>query len=73
MAVRLSALRTRHTLLPRNIIIRLGLLHRVDVGEVAGTSKINAASIFRVEMCRLVSLSELLGYWTLSIVRYSKS
>jgi hypothetical protein len=34
----------------------LGLLHHVDVGDVADVSDVRAASVFRVEICRLVSL-----------------
>jgi hypothetical protein len=33
----------------------LGLLHHVDVGSVADVSKVHIASIFRVDMYRLVS------------------
>jgi hypothetical protein len=31
------------------------LSHRVDVSEVADVLKVHAASIFRVEVCRLVN------------------
>jgi hypothetical protein len=34
----------------------LGLLHRVDVGDVADASEVHASSIFRIEVCSLVSL-----------------
>jgi hypothetical protein len=33
------------------------LLHRVVVGDIATVSEVHAASIFKVEVCRLVSLS----------------
>jgi hypothetical protein len=33
----------------------LGLLHRVDVGNVADVSEVHAPSIFSVEVWRLVS------------------
>jgi hypothetical protein len=37
----------------------LGLLHRVDVSDAADVSKVHAASIFRVEVCRLMSLCSI--------------
>jgi hypothetical protein len=33
----------------------LGLSHSVDVSEVSNVLKVQAASIFKVEVCRLVS------------------
>jgi hypothetical protein len=35
------------------MLIPIWLLHRVDVGDVANLSKVHAASIFRVEVCKL--------------------
>jgi hypothetical protein len=43
----------------------LGLLHYVDVDDVGDISKIHSASIFRVQVCRLVSFyvySVILNY-----------
>jgi hypothetical protein len=33
----------------------LGLLHHVDIGDVASVSDVHAATIFMVKMCRLAS------------------
>jgi hypothetical protein len=49
--------------LPRWLIVAVnyvfGLLHCVDVGDLADVSKEHAASIFRIEACRLIFCVEV--------------
>jgi hypothetical protein len=40
----------------------LGLLHFVDVGNIAGVSEVRAASIFRVEACQLVNFCVYIAF-----------
>jgi hypothetical protein len=45
-----------------NVVSVLKLLHCVDLSNVSSTSAVHAASIFRIEMCRLVSLMYIQHY-----------